>query len=298
MNIFDATMKMKDYLYEGNQQLMKINGNVELTGFSPLPILFFHEKIKNIKEYQDRTVTFDRDFLFDDFKHIMRRFIKEDEDLITKIDLMPEHHDTKEYWNFIHEEFPFCDVCSYFNVTNINEYFRVKGKPYDSIIDQLGVGFFKNKKILEIGSGYGYLPKVLKENHVPHQYYCADIVKRFNNDNFIDISGYNLTNINDKFDIIIMVDVIQHLGRSIFLTYASDIRHLLKDNGKFVIGTEMATINDYYHHFFGQTYHMIGMSNIQKSMKYLGYNMESKPYVLNNKPIGTILIYKNDGNRN
>ena len=150
---------------------------------------------------------------------------------------------------------------------------------------------FKNKKILEIGPGYGYLPKVLKENHIPHQYYCADIVKRFNNDNFIEVSGYNLNTITEKFDLIIMVDVIQHLGKRIFQTYASEIKSLLNDDGKFIIGTEGHRIHDHYWQFFGQTYDMMGMQNIQRRMKHFGYNIECKPFFLNCEARGSILIY-------
>lgn len=299
MNIFDATLKLKDHLYKGNQQLIEINGNVEVSGFSLLPLLTYFGKMKNIKDYEKYTRVFKKEktFLFDDFKHVRRdlnphnKKTKWAKNMFYSDELTPTNVNTKDYWNFLHKNFPFCDVCSYFKVTDLESYFEIKGKHYDALIKGLGVNTFKNKKILEIGPGYGYLPKTLKENNIPHQYYCADIVHRFDNDNFIDINGYTLSTINDKFDLIIMYDVIQHLGSEIFLTYTTEIKKMLNDNGDLIISGNLH-MDDFVGHFFGQTYHSLGYNNIQKHMtEKLNFSSDWKYLSVDDKNIGVILKY-------
>jgi hypothetical protein len=49
MNIFDATLKLKDFFHKGNQQLVNINGKIEMSGFSPYPLLLYFGKIKKIE---------------------------------------------------------------------------------------------------------------------------------------------------------------------------------------------------------------------------------------------------------
>ena len=298
MNIFDATLKLKDFFYKGNQQMIEINGKVEVSGFSLLPLLTYFGKVKNIDDYEKHTkIIGEGTFLYDKDIRFVRRDLhgpkyKWKKNMFLSEELTSKGVDTKEYWNFLHKNFQYCDVCSYYKVTNLESYFAVKGVSYDSIIKSLGVETFRDKKILEIGPGYGYLHKTLKDNNIPHQYYCADIVHRFDHDNFIDVNGYTLSSITDKFDLIIMQDVIQHLDADIFKTYTTEIKDMLNYGGKFIIGTEMKHKEDFCGHFFGQTYHSLGLDNIQKHLvENLGLSFGWKYLVLNDQNYGLILQY-------
>jgi SAM-dependent methyltransferase len=269
MNIYDATLKLKDYRYKDNPQLVKINGKIEMSGFSLLPILTYSNRIKKIMDYDRYTDNRVGNFLFDPDIKINHKKLKErydKSDFILFDNLTPDRIDTKEYWNFLHKNFQYCDVCSYFSVTNLDAYFVVKGRLYNYLIDVIGIENFRNKKILEIGPGYGYLPKFLKENNIPHEYYCADIVKRFDHDNFIDVSGYSLSNITDKFDVVLMQDVIQHLGSTTFKQYTKEIKELLTDDGVLYIGSSVDKSDDIGGIFFGQTYNTMGLDNMKKHM--------------------------------
>lgn len=142
MNIFDATLKLKDHLYKGNQQLIEINGNVEVSGFSYLPLLTYFGKVKTIKDYEKYTRVFKKEstFLFDNFKHVRRdlnpsnKKTKWAHNMFYSDELTSANVDTKDYWNFLHENFKFCDVCSYYKVTDLKSYFEIKGKHYDGLI--------------------------------------------------------------------------------------------------------------------------------------------------------------------
>ena len=61
---------------------------------------------------------------------------------------LPEKINTKEYWNFLHKEFQFCDVMTYPIEANIKNYFRTKLPHYVILIEKLEgkYDFFKNKK--------------------------------------------------------------------------------------------------------------------------------------------------------
>lgn len=295
MDIFESTLRLKKYLHKGNQQLIKINGNLEISGFSPLPILTYYDKIKSIRDYEKLTDKHKQNFVFDkDFIHVHRTLKESVVDIVFDDELTPKNVNTKTYWQFLHDNFPFCDVCSYFNVNTLDGYFHLKGKHYDVYFEQFGEDYFRDKKILEIGPGYGYLPKVLKEKGIPHEYYCADIVRRFDHDNFIDVDGYTLENINDKFDIILMEDVIQHLGIEIFKTYTKQIKNMLNWNGHLLIGTEMRRNENYSWYFFGQVNQMIGLNNFLDYMRGdLKMEMGWKPVVLNGLTTGTIFLFRN-----
>jgi 2-polyprenyl-3-methyl-5-hydroxy-6-metoxy-1,4-benzoquinol methylase len=270
--------------------MVMIGDKLEVSGFSPLPVLHFFKKKVNY-EKDTNVISQDNFFLFDESRQTFTRRYSD----FSKFDiqkLTPNCVDTKEYWNFLHENFPFCDVASHFCVTNLNSYFNVKGKAYDAIISELGIDFFKNKKILEIGPGYGYLPKLLNDNNIKHTYYCADIVHRFNHDNFIDVNGYTLSDITDKFDVIIMVDVIQHLNVEILHEYCANIKNLLNFKGSFIIGTEMKSQEDFIGSFFGQMYNTMGLKSILKRMSDLGFSEKPrKIYKLNNYPYGMVLEF-------
>lgn len=263
MDIFDATLKIKDYVYNGNNSLLKLDNEIELSR-SGISFMFSNDMIKNVKDYHKKTTLLCSNVrgshnLKDEFAINYRSINQLLKPKHFKKNL-PENVNTKEYWTFLNKEFKFCDVMSYPIFPNLENYFGVKGILYDNIINQCGgLKIFENKKILEIGPGYGYLPKILKENQIKHQYYCADIVKRFDHNNFIDVNGYELSPfISEKFDIIIMQDVFQHLGLTIIEKYFEEFNNLLNDDGEIIISTpKLQKLGvDYisYSMFFAQTY--------------------------------------------
>jgi len=261
MDIFTATEKIKEFVYEGNNSILKIGDELELSA-GQLSVLYSLNEITDIKEYIEKTKKsgYSVGLHYKPKEFVLtRRIIKfETFDSQSLLKNTAEKYNTKEYWNFLHEEFQYCDVMSYPTFPDLESYFGVKGPLYDSKIDLLPnkLQFFKDKKILEIGGGYGYLPKTLKENKIPHTYYHADIVKRFDCDNFIDLDGYNLSPfISEKFDVILMFDVFQHLNIHTMVKYFHEMSPLLKDNGVILVDTpifdeEKEGIGT----FFAQTY--------------------------------------------
>ena len=111
-----------------------------------MPILYSTEAIEDIFEYDNLVDSIEVNFIGnEEFKVYMRITKKELGSDILKFS--PKEINTKEYWNFLHENFKFCDVSSHYDVQNLNQYFKIKGRLYDSVISELTIHFFKNKKI-------------------------------------------------------------------------------------------------------------------------------------------------------
>lgn len=293
MDIFESTLKLKNFFHNGNQQLVQINDKIEISGFSPLPILTYYDKINKIEDYEKFTITKENTYLYDKgvshHKRLLKNRIKK---IVNCNDLTPVKVNTKEYWQFLHENFQFCDVASYYRVTDLQSYFSVKGPHYDSIIDSFDEDYFRDKKILEIGPGYGYLPKVLKERNIPCKYFCADIVRRFDHDNFIDVDGYTLSSITDKFDLIVIQDVIQHLGVDILKTYLKELKGMLNWDGTILIGTGFSEKQNFNWFFFGQVNTMMGSDVFLDYINEINLKIDWKPLNINGQRTGTILELK------
>ena len=261
MDIFDATAKIKEFVPDGNHSLLKIGDELELSSGS-LSMLFSLGEVNEITEYHKKTKFVGlRKGIWDlpgQTLVAVRHLDIPDFNWNKMLENSPDAVNTKEYWNFLHEEFQYCDVMSYPIFPNLNNYFATKGPLYDIKIDLLPgrLNFFKNKKVLEVGGGYGYLPYLLKENKIKHKYYHADIVKRFDCNNFIDLDGYNLTNsISEKFDVIVMFDVFQHLGFMTTKRYFEQFVDLLNDNGHLIISTPILNKTErLLGGFFAQSY--------------------------------------------
>lgn len=303
MDIFDATLKIKDYIYNGNNSLLKLNDEIELSR-SGISFMFSQNMIKNVKDYHKKSTLHNNKVcgchkldgeIMINYRSINQNLLKPK---YFKANL-PEKVNTKEYWTFLNAEFKFCDVMSYPIFPNLENYFGVKGPLYDNIINKCGgLKIFENKKILEIGPGYGYLPKILKENQIKHQYYCADIVQRFDHINFIDLDGYNLSPfITEKFDIIIMFDVFQHLSLDIIENYFEEFNKLLNDDGEIIISTPIlpqgSVDNFIYAMFFAQTYEIPSEEKFLDILDENNYIYEKMDNLVLNKYTST---YFNDGN--
>jgi hypothetical protein len=261
MDIFESTLRIKDFIYDNNNSLIRVRDDIELSN-NQLPLLYFHGEIETIDDYYNKTklIGFGKGLynLPNEFITAKRNIDFEKFEVSKLLKNTPDESDTKEYWNFLHEEFQYCDVMTYPIYPNLTNYFATKGPLYDAKINLLPrkLQFFKNKKILEIGGGYGYLPRLLKSNKIKHTYYHADIVKRFDCDNFIDLNGYSLSDsIFEKFDVILMFDVFGHLNLSTIYTYFKEFKSLLNEKGHILINTQFLDKEKrQLGTFFAQTY--------------------------------------------
>lgn len=122
MDIFEATLKTKKFIYDNNPQLIKVDDDVEISGFSWLTFLNYLEI--PISEYKNMVDKVKQYHLFDPEVYYTATFLK-DSNLIYENyqKLTANSVNTKDYWNFIHENFPFCDVASYYKVTDLATYF-------------------------------------------------------------------------------------------------------------------------------------------------------------------------------
>jgi hypothetical protein len=245
MDIYDSLLKMKGYTVFDNHNVLLYDGKFESSGWTLLPIHFL-----NGGYYKGYKNTYPK------------------QGLLETIPIEPV--DTKVHWQFIHDNFPFCDVCPHYKVNSVDSYFKIKGRFYDEAINIFGFNRFHGKKILEIGPGYGYLPWFLKKYNAKSSYYCADIVQRFNHNNFINLDGYSLSNIPGEYDFIVMCDVIQHIDETVLKIYIEEICGMLNKPGSLVIITD---INDYqqYDYFFGKITYNIKIKDLLKYMEELGF---------------------------
>jgi 2-polyprenyl-3-methyl-5-hydroxy-6-metoxy-1,4-benzoquinol methylase len=123
---------------------------------------------------------------------------------------------------------------------------KILGREIIKDIDQeIGLS---NKKILDFGSGPGYLFSYLKETGKSFEYSALDfssdsinqLKEKFQNDKGFKeaffISGFP-TQINQKFDIIICCEVIEHLSDQMLLNVVTELKKLLSKNGYLYITT-------------------------------------------------------------
>ncbi|MBC7254366.1 MAG: class I SAM-dependent methyltransferase [Actinobacteria bacterium] len=144
-------------------------------------------------------------------------------------------------------------------------------REFQSALLQAGVDF-AGKKVMEIGVGNGfYLNFCAKDS----AYYCAvditdalfaELSRRYPEVHFIKADVCNL-NLDEKFDIIIMIDVIEHIVNENDLASAmANVKNCLAPNGVFILGPvhKRTTKHLFYVHFwsldvitkFFQDYHI------------------------------------------
>jgi len=300
MNIFDATLKIKKFKYK-DLSFLRLNNEMMLSS-SLLSLLYSRKKINNLNDFFNKTK-----FIgltkgihnLENEKIVSIRYLNDNIlNLNDFIENSPNEINTKEYWNFLHKEFKYCDVMTYPIEANLKNYFATKQPLYESIINKFDnkLKFFENKKILEIGPGYGILPKLLKENNIKSDYYCADIVKRFKHKNFIDIDGYSLLKyINQNFDIIFMSDVFQHLGIDIINTYFTEFKKLLNIDGSLIFTTPTLSKNDLLNTaFFAQTYILPSENLFHKLLNSLNFNFIKENIFSKNYKWAEFYIVKNN----
>lgn len=86
-------------------------------------------------------------------------------------------------------------------------------------------------KILEIGASKRHLERALRKQRPNIIYKSLDIDKRLPQD------YYSLNDIKEQFDVVIMIEVIEHLILEEGIKLLKKIREFLKENGKLVLTT-------------------------------------------------------------
>jgi hypothetical protein len=298
-NVIEGTLMTKEFVYHRNNSLIKVKDEIELSS-SNISILFSHGEFETIEEYHAKTKLIGKcKGLYDLPGEVVttRRSIDFEKFGIDRLlKITPDQIDTKEYWNFLHKEFQYCDVMSYPIVPNLVNYFGTKIPLYEAKIDHLPgkLQFFKDKKVLEIGGGYGCLPRLLSENKINHKYYHADIVKRFDCDNFIDLDGYHLVpSISEGFDVIVMFDVFQHLNITTINSYFNELKYFLNDGGHILISTPF--LDKEYRAlgtFFAQTYVNPSEKEFFELLNRNNYSWQKIDYYCRTKLEGCFYIIK------
>ncbi|HVT01667.1 MAG TPA: class I SAM-dependent methyltransferase [Patescibacteria group bacterium] len=104
----------------------------------------------------------------------------------------------------------------------------------------------KKVKILDLGIGQGYVEQRLKQRGINHEIYGIDISEnsiRRSAENFKgnflvgDILKINKFYKKDFFDVVIAIEVIEHVSPKDTLNLFKQINSLLKKNGNFIIST-------------------------------------------------------------
>lgn len=103
--------------------------------------------------------------------------------------------------------------------------------------------YFKNKSVLDFGCGWGFFLKKVKKHSkkcsgVEIKKYCLDYIKK--NSKFINVEP-KLKNFNEKFDVITLWHVLEHLPYQV--NVLKDLKKKLKKKGKIIV--EVPHANDF-----------------------------------------------------
>jgi len=166
-------------------------------------------------------------------------------------------YDAKKYWQNRLSEFEF-DLRGVGNKNlslkeNERQYSEAK-KGFLFICNENQIDF-RNTSVLDIGCGNGFYTKVLKEQGCTK--YCGvDITDILLNELRIQFSNYQFDKINVTkdtlkgiYDLIIMIDVTQHITNKKKFVYAMrNVRDHLKQNGLFIVTSwlDEKKINTFY----------------------------------------------------
>jgi 2-polyprenyl-3-methyl-5-hydroxy-6-metoxy-1,4-benzoquinol methylase len=140
----------------------------------------------------------------------------------------------KNYYSVINSEFYAEDIRNNMHKININKI------EYNSYVNDIKSIIDAPSKVLEIGCGNGFLLKTLEERHYncygiepsPYSYNHAKNILKLNvSNNFLPDSNFY----NEKFDLVIMIDVIEHIYDA--NNFMKDIIKVLNPNGYVFIGT-------------------------------------------------------------
>jgi hypothetical protein len=152
----------------------------------------------------------------------------------------PDVVNINEYWKNLYNIFPHGTITSNPNVKNIEEAKNVilnlffKHFNFHEILNE---EYTKNinLKMLEIGAGYGNLKDFLQKNYNINNYYAIDTCKMFEYDKLFLTDGKNIpSEIPNPLDLIVSLNVFQHLSTAQKISYFKQIELILTENGKFI----------------------------------------------------------------
>lgn len=137
---------------------------------------------------------------------------------------------------------------------------------------------YNNPKILDIGAGNKNLEKVIKLMDVNFDYKSLDISKNIKHD-YTDIYS-----INEKFDIIFMLELIEHLPLDLALEYFTKVYEILNENGMLIISTpNIDHINQLWKQDITHI-HQYPAKDIYSILRMLGFAEDIIIYRINIRP--------------
>jgi len=145
---------------------------------------------------------------------------------------MKINNNTSEFWDLM-------------NVQNKNKlFFSAIYVHKNKIISDWIIG--KNKKILNIGIGNGYLESKISHHNNYIKLYGIDIskltIKNINKKIRGNFKVANIKNIpfsNNLFDFVLAIDILEHLTYQEFNISIREINRVIKDNGKLIISVPL-----------------------------------------------------------
>ncbi|HUD44025.1 MAG TPA: class I SAM-dependent methyltransferase [Patescibacteria group bacterium] len=130
-----------------------------------------------------------------------------------------------------------------FKIQSIDEQ---DGMAKDRIFTTLNFIPNRKLKILDIGAGYGFIEEIIQKRHIKVKLFGNDISgaainnlkKRFRGTFKIE-SIYNMNYKNDYFDVVLLLEVLEHIPPSRTLKILSKINKLIKKDGYFILSVPM-----------------------------------------------------------
>lgn len=128
------------------------------------------------------------------------------------------------------------------NIKN-NRNIIIQSPIYKSKITKV-VNFIKNKsgKLLDIGIGYGHVEQQISDRNINLKMYGIDIskysvnlVKKKFEGNFKIASVYNIPHKNNFFNVVIALDILEHLPKTKINLALSEINRVMRQDGKLII---------------------------------------------------------------
>lgn len=91
------------------------------------------------------------------------------------------------------------------------------------------ISLYKNCKLLDVGAGDKWVKNYLSQKKLKFIYKSMDIDRTYAHD------FYNISDIKEKFDIVLLFDVVEHLSLDTLSFYLEKIKNLLNPEGKLII---------------------------------------------------------------
>jgi len=155
----------------------------------------------------------------------------------------------------------------------------------ESLVDfekgkKLCLGFINDgSKILDIGCGDARFFDIVKKSVKNCEFYGNDIEKE--SEKIIKKKGYNFLknlDVNKKFDVISMFELIEHLDYDNLLKMTGRINHLLKKKGLLIISTPNFPNLEELNHFWDNAQHKRPYNKAALQRLFAGYTLLKHTY--------------------